>query len=237
MSTAAPLPEAAPASVLRVERVSRIYRSGDSEVRALDDVSMEIRAGEVVGITGPSGSGKSTMLLIAGLLEPPSEGDVWLGDDRVSYPGVDLDALRDLRRKRIGFVFQKANLIPFLTAQENVALALEIDDVRPAEARAYAAALLGAVDLAPRLQALPKQMSGGEQQRVAVARALANDPRLLLADEPTAALDVTRAAQVMDLFREIARRRGAGVAVVSHDHRSLDMTDRVVRLVDGKIVA
>lgn len=223
--------------VLSVERVSRVYRSGETVVTALDSVTLAIAAGEVVGITGPSGSGKSTLLMIAGLLERPSAGEVRLAGERISWPGADLDGLRDIRRRRIGFVFQKANLIPFLTALENVALALEIDDVAPGQARGHAAALLRAVYLGHRLDALPRRLSGGEQQRVAVARALANDPRLLLADEPTAALDAVRADQVMALFRQIARQTASGVAVVTHDRRSLDRTDRVIRLVDGRLAA
>ncbi|PZU25425.1 MAG: ABC transporter [Shinella sp.] len=223
--------------VLRVRDARRHYVSGDSVVRALDGVSFDINPGEVVGILGPSGSGKSTLLLIAGLLEPPTAGEVFIRDRCVSSVGADLDSLRDFRRDNIGFVFQKANLIPFLTAVENVALALEIDDVPARLARSYAEHLLESVDLAHRIDNLPTRLSGGEQQRVAVARALANDPALILADEPTAALDSVRGRQVIGLFRQIADTRQAAVAVVTHDPRVLDLFDRTIELRDGRIVA
>lgn len=222
--------------VLALHEAARHYTSGTTLVRALDGVSLALAPGEMVGIVGPSGSGKSTLLLIAGLLEPPSLGSVWLHGQRVSWPGADLDRLRDLRRRNIGFVFQKANLIPFLNARENVALALEIDGVARGVARRRAQELLRGVELAHRAENLPAQLSGGEQQRVAVARALANDPGLILADEPTAALDAPRGRQVIGLFREIAERRQAAVAVVTHDPRALDLFDRVIELRDGKLV-
>lgn len=225
-----------PHPVLSVRQASRHYLSGDTVVRALDDVSLDLYPGELIGITGPSGSGKTTFLMAAGLLETPSSGEIWLDGQRVSWPGADLDSLRDFRRRSIGFIFQKANLIPFLTATENVALALAIDDVVAIEARAYAGELLGAVDLSHRCDNYPAKLSGGEQQRVGVARALANDPPLILADEPTAALDSVRGRQVMQLLRRIAKQRGAGVAVVSHDPRCFDLFDRIVAFEDGRIV-
>lgn len=180
--------------VLSIRGAAKHYRSGDSVVRALDSVSLDIHAGELVGIFGPSGSGKTTLLLLAGLLEPPSEGELLIRGKLASYPDAELDRLRDFRRKQIGFIFQKANLIPFLSAIENVALALEIDDVPAQAAHDYAASLLTALDLGHRTDNLPAKLSGGEQQRVAIARALANDPSLILADEPTAALDSVRGA-------------------------------------------
>lgn len=223
--------------LLSVRNAARHYVSGDTVVRALDGASLEARAGELIGIMGPSGSGKSTLLLIGGLLEPPTTGEIYIRDRLVSYPGADLDRLRGFRRDHIGFVFQKANLIPFLTAAENVAVALEIADVAPRPAREYAIALLEALDLGHRIDNLPTRLSGGEQQRVAIARALANDPPLILADEPTAALDSVRGRQVMELFRRIAIERQACVMVVTHDPRSLDLFDRVIELSDGRIVS
>lgn len=226
-----------PPPVLAVRDAARHYPSGDTVVKALDGVSFDVRAGELVAIVGPSGSGKSTLLLVAGLLEPPSAGEVAIHGERVSAPNADLDRLRDFRRRNIGFVFQKANLIPFLSAAENVALALEIDDVAPRDAHRHAVRLLSALDLAHRVDNRPTRLSGGEQQRVAIARALANGPALILADEPTAALDGTRGRQVIGLFRRIADERGTAVLVVTHDLRAIDHFDRVVELDDGRIVA
>ncbi|SKA37331.1 ABC transporter ATP-binding protein [Consotaella salsifontis] len=223
-------------AILDVHGATRHYVSGDSIVKALDGVSLEAHGGELVGIVGPSGSGKSTFLLIAGLLEPPTAGDVTIRGQKVSEPGANLDRLRDFRRHAIGFVFQKANLIPFLTAGENVALALEIDDVAARPARAYATDLLINLGLGHRIDNPPARLSGGEQQRVAIARALANDPPLILADEPTAALDSHRGRQVMELFRQIADVRQAAVVVVTHDPRSLDLFDRIYEFADGRIV-
>lgn len=224
------------APVLRVHDAAKHFHSGDTVVRALDGVSLDVHAGELVGILGPSGSGKSTLLLIAGLLEPPSAGEVFVSGERVSWPGARLGHLRDFRRRHVGFVFQKANLIPFLTAAENVALALEIDNVPPGPAHTHAIALLEALGLGHRSGNHPARLSGGEQQRVAIARALVNDPSLILADEPTAALDSMRGRQVMELFRRIATTRNAGIAVVTHDPRSLDLFDRVLELADGKVI-
>lgn len=222
--------------ILSVRNAARHYRSGDSIVKALDGVSLDIKAGELVAILGPSGSGKSTLLLIAGLLEPPSDGEVRIRGTLVSKAGEELDRLRDFRRRNIGFVFQKANLIPFLTASENVALAMEIDDVPAPDARRHAERLLAGFGLGHRVGNRPSKLSGGEQQRVAIARALANDPTLILADEPTAALDGVRGRQVIELFRQIADTRGAGIVVVTHDPRSLDLFDRTVELTDGRVV-
>ncbi|MCF3641283.1 ABC transporter ATP-binding protein [Rhizobium sp. TRM95111] len=223
------------APILSIENATRHYPSGDGIVRALDGVSLEIFPGEVVGILGPSGSGKSTMLMIAGLLEPPTDGEVRINGERVSHAGAELESLRDFRRNHIGFVFQKANLIPFLTAVENVALALEIDDVPPRVARTQATMLLDELDLGHRIDNHPARLSGGEQQRVAIARAIANEPALILADEPTAALDGVRGRQVIALFRQIADQRGAGIAIVTHDHRALDLFDRTVEMADGRL--
>ncbi|MDE1570211.1 ABC transporter ATP-binding protein [Aquabacter sp. P-9] len=222
-------------AVLSAKNLSRSYVTGGGLVRALDNVSLDVAAGELVGIFGPSGSGKSTFLMLAGLLENPTSGEVWLAGERVSHAGADLDGLRETRRKRIGFVFQKANLIPFLSAVENVALSLEIADVHPADARAHARRLLAALDLSHRADSLPAKLSGGEQQRVAVARALANAPPLILADEPTAALDGARGRQVMEIFRRIAAMHGAAVVVITHDPRSIDLFDRIIHFEDGRV--
>lgn len=221
------------AVLLRVERASKIYQNGGRATTVLDDVSLDLRAGRLTGIMGPSGSGKTTLLMIAGLLEPPTIGAVRFGGEIVSHAEARLDDLRDFRRRHIGFVFQKANLIPFLNATENVAIAMEINDVPAAQAADRARGLLHRLGLGERLTSLPNQLSGGEQQRVSIARALANNPDLILADEPTAALDGGRAEQVVSLFRELAKERQVAVCVVTHDTRWVRLFDDVLYLEDG----
>ena len=223
------------APVLSLDRVERHYRSGDAVVRALDGVSLELHPGEVVGILGPSGSGKSTLLLVAGLLEPPSAGEVRIDGEPVSRPGADLDALRTFRRSHIGFIFQKANLIPFLTALENVALALQIDHVPAPAARDHAARLLEGLDLGHRLHSHPARLSGGEQQRVAVARALAPEPPILVADEPTGNLDEATGRQIMDLLFAAHRARGTTLVLVTHDPSLAARCGRVLKVRSGVI--
>ncbi|MEM7497385.1 MAG: ABC transporter ATP-binding protein [Pseudomonadota bacterium] len=223
--------------LLSIQGAAKHYPSGDTVVKALDGVSLDLHAGELVAIMGPSGSGKSTFLLIAGLIDQPTMGVVRFAGQPMSTREGDLDRLRDFRRQNIGFVFQKANLMPFLTAVENVALAMEMDDVPPADAHAHALTLLDGLGLGHRADNLPSRLSGGEQQRVSIARALANDPKLILADEPTAALDSVRGQQVIALFRRIADERGTAVAVVTHDNRNLALFDRVIAFEDGRVVS
>lgn len=224
---------------LAFHRVRKEFRSADSTVVALDDVTFELRRGESAALLGPSGAGKSTLLLVAGCLTAPTSGRVVVGGETLVdvTPGESpvLGDDREFRRKNIGFVFQKAHLIPFLTAVENVQLAMEINDHRPKEARARAMTLLDELGLADRADHLPRQLSGGQQQRVAIARALANEPSLILADEPTAALDAQRARQVMELFHDLARRWGACVIVVTHDHRALEGFDRLLQMERGRL--
>ncbi len=222
--------------VLSLRDVGVRYRGGDGGmVDALADVSLDLMAGEMIGIVGPSGCGKTTLLMAAGLLETVTSGSVRFTSTAAATI-VDEAALRDFRRRHIGFIFQKPNLVPFLTAVENVALAMVIDGMPDAAAERRAMALLAMLDVAHRAGNKPARLSGGEQQRVAVARALANDPILLLADEPTAALDSRRGRQVMELMLAIARQRLAAVAVVTHDSRSRDLFDRVVEMEDGRVV-
>jgi putative ABC transport system ATP-binding protein len=224
--------------VVRLSGVSVHYPAGDgSLVRALDRVSLAWRPGELVGIFGASGCGKTTLLMVAGLLQQPTAGTVRFdGHSAVERP-ADENTRRDFRRRNIGFVFQKANLIPFLTAVENVALAMIIDGIPKAEANRRALDLLSLLDVEHRSANRPAQLSGGEQQRVAVARALANGPRLLLADEPTAALDSRRGRRTIELMRSISRKMGTAVAVVTHDVRYSDLFDRILHMEDGRISA
>jgi putative ABC transport system ATP-binding protein len=223
------------APALEALDLRKVYGSGNTEVVAMEGVSLRVERGEVVALVGPSGAGKSTLLTALGLINPPTAGRVAIG----GLPVLDCDrALTNLaafRRQHLGFVFQKANLIPFLNAVHNVQVALEINDVPPRAARRRAMELLEYLGVADRAIYLPDALSGGQQQRVAVARAVANQPSLILADEPTAALDGARGRQVMELFRKVAHERGAGVIVVTHDHRALDVFDRVVEMEDGRV--
>lgn len=220
---------------VEVVGLTKIYGSGNTEVVAMRDVSLRIERGEVVALLGPSGAGKSTLLTAIGLINPPTAGRMHIGGELVMDADRAKVDLSQFRRRHLGFVFQKANLIPFLNAVENVQVALEINDVPPRAARRRSLELLEYLGVADRASNLPDALSGGQQQRIAVARALANEPNLILADEPTAALDGHRGRQVMELFRKVAHERGAGVIVVTHDHRALDVFDRVIEMEDGRL--
>lgn len=220
---------------VRAENLFKTYGEGATEVQALRGVSVVAHGGEVVALLGPSGSGKSTLLTAIGLLNPPEKGQIHLMGELVVSDGVEFGDLPALRRSRIGFVFQKSNLIPFLTAHENVRLALSINDLHGPETYARAQELLEYLGVGNRSDHFPEQLSGGEQQRVAIARALATSPPLILADEPTAALDSHRGRAVMELFGKVAREQGTAVMVVTHDHRTLDVFDTIFEMEDGLI--
>ena len=220
-------------AAIETRQLTKVYGSGHTQVLALRSASLSVAYGEVVALLGPSGSGKSTLLSAMGLINPPTTGTLWISGRQVLDGPRPLVDLRAFRRKHIGFVFQKANLIPFLSAVENVRLAMEIDDVPTRAARRRAMELLEYLGVARRADNLPHMLSGGEQQRVAVARAVANRPSVLLADEPTAALDGRLGRQVMELFRKVAHEQRAGVVVVTHDHRALDVFDRIYEMEDG----
>lgn len=220
---------------IEVFNLTKIYGSGNTEVVAMRDVSLRVEAGEVIALLGPSGAGKSTLLTAMGLINPPTTGRIAFGDVPVLEGAQPLVNLRAFRRHHLGFVFQKANLIPFLNAVQNVQITLEINDVPGRQARRRALELLDYLGVADRANNLPDALSGGQQQRVAVARALANQPSLILADEPTAALDSHRGRQVMELFGKVARERGTGVIVVTHDQRALDVFDRTLEMEDGQL--
>lgn len=221
-------------AVLAVRNVSKTYASGAAGTRALADVSMEVRRGEVVFLVGPSGSGKTTLLSIMGCLLRPSSGRVFVGGEEVT--GWDEKRLPEVRLNQIGFVFQGFNLFPNLTASENIQLTLDLKGVRGAAARRRAAELLESVGLASQAGRFPADLSGGQKQRVAIARALAADPAVLLADEPTAALDSQSGAVVIQLLCELAHARNRAVVVVTHDSRVMEYADRVVHIEDGRIV-
>jgi putative ABC transport system ATP-binding protein len=220
---------------LRAEHLDKRYGQGDTEVWALRDVALTLNAGEIVALLGPSGAGKSTLVKILGLVTAASDGDLWLSGERVLERGKPVTDVGALRRNHLGFVFQKANLIPFLTARQNVELACEIGERYTPRARAKE--LLTYLDLEHRADAYPNTLSGGEQQRVAIARALANQPALILADEPTAALDSIRGRNVMELLRRVAHEQNTSVLVVTHDHRALDVFDGTFEMEDGRLSA
>ncbi|WP_460776148.1 ABC transporter ATP-binding protein [Microbacterium sp. GXF7504] len=220
----------------RVEHLSKHFGTGDGAVRALDGVSVGIRAGEFTAIMGPSGSGKSTLMHIMAGLDAATSGRVWLGDTDITPLG---DAeLTLLRRRRIGFVFQSFNLVPTLDVQGNILLPFDLDGRRPTEGeRARIDALIDTLGLRERLGHRPHQLSGGQQQRVAIARALATSPDLVFADEPTGNLDSRTGREVLELLRDAARLHRQTIAMVTHDPVAAAYADRVLFLGDGRIVA
>jgi putative ABC transport system ATP-binding protein len=225
------------AASIELSGIAKAFGTGDARVQALSDISLVVEAGEVVGLRGPSGSGKSTVLnLVACILEPDA-GVMQLAGEPVWEGRWLRRDLRALRREKIGFIFQFHNLLPFLNAIDNVALAMTLNGVTLAEARRRAADLLDYLQVGRRAAAMPAKLSGGEAQRVAIARALANRPRIILADEPTAALDSERAQVVMDLLRRVAQEQTAAVLVVTHDDKIFPRFDRLVSLRDGRIEA
>ena len=206
-----------------------VYGAGDTAVRALDAVNFQVAAGQVMALMGPSGSGKTTLLMILGCLLHPTAGTVWVEGQALA--GLSTRELAQLRLRRMGFIFQSYNLFPALTAAENVQVALELKGRDLGEATA----LLDLVGLAGRRRNFPAQLSGGEKQRVAIARALAGDPPILLADEPTAALDSVNGRAVVRLLRDLAHAQGRAVVIVTHDPRIGELADRVVHIEDGRI--
>ncbi len=223
-------------NVVYVEKLTKIFGSGHTAVTALRDASLVARQGELVAILGPSGSGKTTLLTsIAGIIEPTS-GCIHIGGTRLYDNGWQVRDLRRFRRERMGFIFQAHNLVPFLTARENVLIALQINGVRGAKAVKIAQGLLDYLGVGERYHHLPEKLSGGEQQRVAIARALANSPQVILADEPTAALDTERGKSVMALFRQIARDKGSAVICVTHDQRMIEGFDHIYKVKDGRVL-
>jgi putative ABC transport system ATP-binding protein len=218
---------------LEVKDLVKSFAVDGATIFAVDHVSFQVKSGEFVALVGPSGSGKTTMLSILAALLAPTSGQVLID-------GQDLAQMNEkrrvkLRREKIGFTFQSNNLIPFLTAQENVALVLTLNGVTKREAMSRARHLLEAMDLGHRAETHPATLSGGEQQRVAVARAVANSPAVILADEPTGALDTERGKAVMALLRRLGREQQAAVIVVTHDERMLEGFDRVYHMTDGRL--
>ena len=219
---------------LLAESLCKRYGRGDTAVTALDNVTISLETGEVVALLGPSGAGKSTLLTALGLIRPPDSGRIVI-DGKVVFDNGYRTDIRSFRRANLGFVFQKANLLPFLTARENVQLPMELDDVSSTKSRRRAMELLAQFGMEDRQGFRPSELSGGQQQRVAIARALANSPKLLFADEPTAALDSVMGRKVMEMMKRVAHDFQTSVLVVTHDTRALDVFDRILHMEDGRI--
>jgi putative ABC transport system ATP-binding protein len=219
--------------VIELRGVTKVYGEGASEVHALHEVDLRVLAGELVAVMGPSGSGKSTLLTIAGSLEEPSTGEVFI--DGVALSAMSRNDRARLRRRSIGYVFQDFNLLAGLTASENVTLPLELDGVSSKAARSLGLEALAALGVAEHAARFPDELSGGERQRVAIARALVGDRHVLLADEPTGALDSANGEAVMRLLRKAMERGVAGI-IVTHDAQLASWADRVVFLRDGRVV-
>jgi putative ABC transport system ATP-binding protein len=221
-------------AVIQLENVSRSYRIGEVETRALDNVSLSIEEGEFTTLVGPSGSGKTTMLQLMGCLDLPDHGTIRINGDDVT--GFSANQRADLRREEIGFIFQFFALLPVLNAYENIDLPLLLNGMGDKERKERVMELLDAVGLADRAQHRPDQMSGGEQQRVAIARALAPGPSLVLADEPTANLDTANGEQAMEIMERLNNETGTAFVFATHDPRVVAYARRVVTLRDGQIV-
>lgn len=222
-----------PDAVIRIEGVHKIYRMGDVEVHALRGVSLAIRRGECVAITGPSGSGKSTMMNIIGCLDHPTKGTYAL--DGVDVSTLDKPGLADIRNQKIGFVFQNFSLLSRTSALDNVELPLIYAGVGSGERTRCARQALAEVGLTDRERHMPNQLSGGQQQRVALARALVNKPALILADEPTGALDTRTSVEVMEVFHRLNRERNLTIVIVTHERDIAQYAERIVQFRDGRI--
>jgi len=221
-------------SLIQTQNLTKIYGSGATAVTALDHVNIQVDVGEFVAIMGPSGCGKSTLLHLLGGLDSPSEGQVFI--DGTSITEMPDDRLTELRRRRIGFVFQFYNLIPILSAAENAALPVTLDGLRPVDAKEKAKGWLARFGLVDRLSSRPDQLSGGQQQRVAVARALVAEPSLILADEPTGNLDTRSGDEIAALLRDVSKTYGRTIIMVTHDPRIAAYADRIIFLKDGAVV-
>ena len=232
MSVITTAPQVSTASAARAEGLSKFYGSGDAAVAALDDVSVAVGEGQFTAIMGPSGSGKSTLLHLLAGLDRPTSGEVYLGDTEIT--SLNDKALTLLRRDRIGFIFQSFNLLPTMTAAENIVLPMRIAGRKPDEH--WVASIVETVGLTGRLSHRPSELSGGQQQRVAAARALASKPQIVFADEPTGALDSKSGAELLGFLRKAVNELGQTVVMVTHDPTAASYADRVIFLADGHIV-
>ncbi|MCU7675681.1 ABC transporter ATP-binding protein [Bacillus thuringiensis] len=221
-------------SLLKLDKVSKVYGEGNTEVTALHPMSLDVKAGEFIGIVGPSGSGKSTLLSIAGALLSPSKGDIYIREQNITK--LSEKEMTDIRLKKIGFIFQFANLVPYLNVKEQLLYIAKLKKDNKQESEKRANHLLAAFGLGERKNHYPNQLSGGEKQRVAIARAFMNNPDLILADEPTASLDSKRAREVVEMMKREVKESQKAAIMITHDERMLDVCDRILTLRDGKLV-
>ncbi len=219
--------------IIRMENLQKVYDTGKIKVEALKSIDLTVHKGEFVAVVGPSGSGKSTLMNLLGCLDTPTSGDYYLAGEAVS--GLDKDRLADIRNRRVGFVFQNFNLLPQISAFENVEMPLLFGGVGKRERRERVAELLQRVGLGDRMDHKPTELSGGQMQRVAIARALAMDPDILLADEPTGNLDTSSGGDIMSLFKELWDN-GRTLVVVTHDMALANRASRIVEIRDGNVV-
>lgn len=219
--------------IISVENLSKAYGEGESAVVAVKSATFDIYSGETVALLGPSGSGKTTLITMIGCITQPTSGKLLLDGDLIYDEEWKVEDTRRIRREKIGFIFQAHNLIPFLTVLENVTIVPQMNGVTKTEANKHAKDLLKYLGVEDKLMKMPSQLSGGQSQRVAIARSLANNPKIILADEPTAALDAQRAISVMNLLRKLAHEQEVAILVVTHDERMLPLFDRILRVEDG----
>ncbi|MFK4426232.1 MULTISPECIES: ABC transporter ATP-binding protein [Bacillus] len=221
-------------SLLKLDRVSKVYGEGNTEVTALHPMSLDVKAGEFIGIVGPSGSGKSTLLSIAGALLSPSKGDIYIREQNITK--LSEKEMTDIRLKKIGFIFQFANLVPYLNVKEQLLYIAKLKKENKQESEKRADHLLAAFGLSERKTHYPNQLSGGEKQRVAITRAFMNNPDLILADEPTASLDSKRAREVVEMMKREVKESQKAAIMITHDERMLDVCDRILTLRDGQLI-
>jgi len=221
---------------IKIENLTKSFGSGDSFVSVIDGASFTVNKGELIALVAPSGAGKTTLLMMIGCVVNPTSGQIWLGEEKVYDNRWLTNNSRQIRREKIGFIFQAHYLIPFLNVLENVTLVPQTNKVPTKEANAHAMELLKYFDIADKAYNKPSQLSGGQNQRVAIARALANKPQIILADEPTAALDTERSISVVKMLKKIAAEQNVAIIMVTHDERMLEYCDRVMKIEAKKIV-
>lgn len=220
---------------IRVQNLKKTYGQGDSAVEVIKGASFEVQRGELAALIAPSGAGKSTLLMMIGCVLEPSSGEIWLGDTQVYGNRWLTKDARTIRREKIGFIFQAHYLIPFLNVQENVSLLPQTNHESDDVIHKRTTELLDYLGLGEKLDAMPSDLSGGQNQRVAIARALATEPQIILADEPTAALDIERAHSVAKLLRQIAKEQEVAIIMVTHDERLLPYCDKILKINEGKV--